>query len=188
MDILVAKYSMGVKIDDLKVEFSILLERFHQRWQEGYDSIHFEIYHTFLSVVSFAFLLDEDLKTFYSLHKMYTKSELSDQLIEFIISSKIAGLNPMGKELRYPKIYDELAELYAKSDLFESDQKLKEFANTKWYGNMKACDWYNDHNSKENLHAGYWCFEVAAIAKIKNINDENLKNSKHYPYDLAHYK
>ena len=37
-------------------------------------------------------------------------------------------------------------------------------------------------------YVGLWSFESAALAKILALNDEKLKSSSHYPYDLAHYK
>ena len=46
--------------------------------------------------------------------------------------------------------------------------------------------WKTAH--KKVGYVGLWSFESAALAKILALNDEKLKSSSHYPYDLAHYK
>ena len=34
------------------------------------------------------------------------------------------------------------------------------------------------------LFYGYWAFEVAAIVKIKNLNDSSFRTNKYYPDKL----
>jgi hypothetical protein len=48
--------------------------------------------------------------------------------------------------------------------------------------------WIDLHKSKQaNNYFGYWAWEVAAIVKIKGIDDSSLKTHKYYPYDAVHW-
>jgi len=38
-----------------------------------------------------------------------------------------------------------------------------------------------------NVYPGYWAWEVAEIAKIKKINDMNIKDLNYYPYNAVHW-
>ena len=73
--------------------------------------------------------------------------------------------------------------------LVKNDDKAKILSSelSKWYQHHKGAHWYNSHNSKSNTYCGYWCFEIAALSKIFEIDDEQFKDNSYYPYDLAHY-
>ena len=55
-----------------------------------------------------------------------------------------------------------------------------------WLEGHASYGWKTAH--KKVGYVGLWSFESAALAKILALNDEKLKSSSHYPYDLAHYK
>jgi len=57
---------------------------------------------------------------------------------------------------------------------------------SQWYRHHKAAHWYNSHNSKSNSYCGYWCYEIAALAKIFGVDDAPFAHDPYYPYDLAH--
>lgn len=73
--------------------------------------------------------------------------------------------------------------------LLKSDEKAKMLKNELrlWYNNHKDAYWYNSHKSKADTYCGYWSFEIAALAKIFNIDDTILRESQYYPYDLVNY-
>ncbi|RNC86850.1 MAG: DUF1911 domain-containing protein [Winogradskyella sp.] len=49
---------------------------------------------------------------------------------------------------------------------------------------MKDTSGYNQHAKSNGNYVGYWCFVVAAIVKIKDLDDSSFKNSKYYPKDM----
>ena len=57
---------------------------------------------------------------------------------------------------------------------------------SQWYQHHKGAYWYNSHNSKNNTYRGYWCFEIAALSKIFEIDDGQFASNPYYPNDLAH--
>ena len=58
--------------------------------------------------------------------------------------------------------------------------------NDEWFKGHYDYEWRNAH--KEPGYLVFWSFETAALAKMLELDDSNLKDNIHYPYDLAHYK
>ena len=65
---------------------------------------------------------------------------------------------------------------------------MKNYLEKQWYGIHHGTAWHNSHKSKQNTYYGYWSYEAGAIVRIMNLNDEELKEQKYYPYDLVHFK
>ncbi len=53
-----------------------------------------------------------------------------------------------------------------------------------WYDKHSDAYWYNSHESKSNTYCGYWCFEIAALVKIFDIDDMSLRKNQYYPYEM----
>lgn len=72
--------------------------------------------------------------------------------------------------------------------LAQSDDKAKILSSElgQWYQHHKSAYWYNSDKSKNNTYRGYWCYEIAALSKIFEIDDEQFASHPYYPYDLAH--
>ena len=73
---------------------------------------------------------------------------------------------------------------FLKCGIQERSSYLKTYLEKKWYKSHKDAAWYDNHKSTAATYVGYWCFEVAALTKIYNIQDSPLW--EYYPYDLAH--
>ncbi|CDM67395.1 hypothetical protein CM240_0225 [Clostridium bornimense] len=88
------------------------------------------------------------------------------------------------------KIQKERSQFDYFNDLCVTNEKEMVLINelNKWYHEHYDAYWYNSHKSVNDTYCGYWCFEVAALAKIFNVDDTCLKSNKFYPYDLAHYE
>lgn len=53
-----------------------------------------------------------------------------------------------------------------------------------WYDKHSDAYWYNSHESKNNTYCGYWCFEIAALVQILDIDDTAMRDNQYYPYDI----
>ena len=62
------------------------------------------------------------------------------------------------------------------------------YAMKHWYGNQSETGWFDTHKSEHNLYDGYWAFDIGAIVKIFNLNDDEIKDDKYYPYALVHFE
>ena len=79
------------------------------------------------------------------------------------------------------KTLDEVINL-AKTDKEAATKKLKEFMDKQWFKNLNE-----GLISREGCYRGFWCLEAAALVKALELDDTELKDSKYYPYDMAHF-
>lgn len=109
------------------------------------------------------------------------KSEENEKIFDIFLKY----LNPEWSTNSSETIYDSLL----KASYSDTPEKsLLVYLNKKWYKEHRDADWYNLAHEKESLYYGYWATEVAALVKILNIPDENLKTCSYYPYDMVHFE
>ncbi|WP_449021220.1 PoNe immunity protein domain-containing protein [Prevotella jejuni] len=111
-----------------------------------------------------------------------------DQLLWFILNSRLKEdeKQAYADKLAFPKLYKGLFKLTQISDAQKAKKALEDYIG-KWYNLNKYAPWYNNH-LKKNCYRGYWAWEVAAVAKIMNIDDSDLKDNPYYPYDMVHWE
>ena len=70
----------------------------------------------------------------------------------------------------------------AKTDKTAAVQRLKKFVDKQWFKTL-----HEGVISQEGCYRGFWCIEAAALVKALKLDDTELKESKYYPYDMAHF-
>lgn len=180
MMIVIAKYSRGDDTNDLKNEFSKVFEEFIALSKQGVT----HSYSTNLTFLSLAILLNTSKSDLETLKPLNLRQ---DSLMNFLINGEMT--NEISKENLQREDYKSLYELIFMADKREQSEQLKTFVNDVWYKTNDEMGWYDSHKeTKVNIYNGYWCFEAAAVAKLLNVPDDNLKDSQYYPYDLAHFE
>ncbi|MFD0863743.1 PoNe immunity protein domain-containing protein [Sungkyunkwania multivorans] len=173
---LVAKYSLGANVTAINKQYHTLLEFIGHAWnkESGYIQM--------VNMLSIGILLDIDRKQFEKLQALIDEARLEDYLIDLLIKSynkrRMLSTNFLWRN-PYASI-EGIVEM-SKSDKEEALRKLKDYLK-KWY---KAIE-IKTHESKWNIHTGYWCWEAGALAKILELDDSQLKGEHYYPYDLVH--
>lgn len=183
----IAKYSSDYEITELRNEFSNVIEKFENGWNDKgetpTDDIHFDNYVLVLWMLSLAILLEIETNDFERIIKVLDNSKRKDYLFDYIIQSKIPS-RQITEKMTYPQYYDFLKELIAQ----QSVEKLKMHLEKHWYKSMKLTYWYDNHKSKSDTFFGYWSFESGALVKILGLDDGILKDQPYYPYDMVHWK
>lgn len=178
--LLIAKYSYGEDIRILEPEFLQLLNDMPMYWKK--ESSYVDM----VWMMSLAILFDVNEEKFRVLSDLVRQYNYEDALLDFFIKYKEQGvIEKIEGDFIYGFPYDKLGIVV--TDDNNAEERLKEYLEKNWYSGHKEMSWYDIHKAKEKLYYGYWSFEAGAIAKILNINDENLKNTPYYPYDLVHY-
>ena len=174
IDILIAHYSIGQPIDIIKEDFLTILSGYSEFWNP-------EMYTRNLQIISLGILLNEKELMKEVFLPLLSSSGVNDWLYEFLL----VGEND--NKFLFEKHYGELKKI-AMTNGDEQINLLEEYVTNIWYKAHKDCGWYDSHKSSQNIYCGYWSFEAAAVAKILNIDDEKLKNTMYYPYDLTHFE
>jgi len=71
----------------------------------------------------------------------------------------------------------------SQTDKTAAVQRLKKYVDKEWFKTLKEGLITNTSKS----YRGYWCIEAAALVKALGLDDTELKESKYYPYDMAHF-
>lgn len=174
LGILIAKYSMGAAIDELKYLFAGI----SNEWDAVYSTAN---YNKKIKMLSLMVLLNVDIKE--EMVTLLKNEKEQDWLIGFLLNYLTGKSIYLECDLLFPEGLSVLKESTISEDKVGC---IKKYLEKHWYN--KDCGCYEAHKSKENVYYGYWSFEAGAIAKILGIDDSLLKDVKYYPYDLVHFE
>lgn len=173
-DLIIAKYSRGDSINDIKNEFEELIDMVCEKGDVS-------IYEDNLCLASLAYLLGVNSDKMMRLRSKLMESETYDYLIDFVFlgSESDIDINKISFQREYKKLTKYI-------DDRTKETFLKYLRG--WYRSHLHSSWYDSHkNEKFKLYFGYWCFEAGAIAKRLGFIDDDLKNEQYYPYDMVHF-
>ncbi len=173
-DLIIAKYSRGDSINDIKNEFEELIDMVCEKGDVS-------IYEDNLCLASLAYLLGVNSDKMMRLRSKLMESETYDYLIDFVFlgSESDIDINKISFQREYKKLTKYI-------DDRTKETFLKYLRG--WYQSHLHSSWYDSHkNEKFKLYFGYWCFEAGAIAKRLGFIDDDLKNEQYYPYDMVHF-
>lgn len=177
---IIAQYSRGDSVHHLMKSFDEIFHDFKELGAKGVTHTYSEN----LRIVSLSVLFDITKEKICDFNGM---TLYQDSLMNFLINGEMT--DEISKENLQRKDYSMLYELIFMADKEKQSEQLKTFVNDIWYKTNDEMGWYEAHKeTKVNIYNGYWCFEAAAVAKLLNIPDDNLKDSQYYPYDLAHFE
>ncbi|WP_084758040.1 PoNe immunity protein domain-containing protein [Defluviitalea phaphyphila] len=181
-----AMYSAGMSIENLIEDFEYTIF-----CMENYVEIKDyakEEYLYILWMISLGILLETDKENMERLANIVEIRGFEDFVIDYLLCASDIGWKRLSniyyKESPYSKV-KEIIEV-AQQDKNEASKIMKQYMENEWLRGHYDCGWRNAHKSYG--YVGLWSFETAAIAKILELNDTDLKENNHYPYDLAHYK
>lgn len=173
-DLIIAKYSRGDSINDIKNEFEELIDMVCEKGDVS-------IYEDNLCLASLAYLLGVNSDKMMRLRSKLMESETYDYLIDFVFlgSESDIDINKISFKREYKKLTKYI-------DDRTKETFLKYLRG--WYRSHLHSSWYDSHkNEKFKLYFGYWCFEAGAIAKRLQLDDNDLQNEQYYPYDMVHF-
>lgn len=198
IQILLAKYSRGDSMNELKEEFPKVLKYMKDGWDDSvvkfkmgrpaklYDFYWINDYCYMLWMLSFATLLKVSKNEIDILHNLIEKGNIDDKLLLYI-------LGHLNKKL-YAKTsiqkYEPFKRIYKKAEVENIDsQHLKKYLQN-WYKHTNYLTWHNYLNSVEKgkfSYFGYWSFEAAAVVAILGLDDSSFRDNPYYPKDLVDY-
>jgi hypothetical protein len=177
---LIAKYSSGSELNELKSDFPDVINRLEKGWQNERQKIYFDNYVLMLWMLSLGVLLEISDADFKKIVTVVDNSGQKDFLYDTIISSKLMD-RKINSEILYAKEFGFLKKLMESKDITE----LEIYLNKNWYKKMKLTYWFDNDKNKNDVFFGYWSFESAVIVKILGLNGTLLKEQPYYPYDLV---
>lgn len=157
---------------------------------KGWDE-HFGVYNDTLNIVSLGIVFGISDEQFQEIEQFINKIDNNPSLKSWKLDALIGFmLNSRNNEREIPpKVHSNQYRFLNKITKMNPDkaiEAIKEYLE-EWYDNNKKAPWYNTH-LREWGYSGYWSWEAAAIVKIMNLDDADLKDAPYYPYDMVHFK
>ena len=184
LNVMVAKYSRGDKIEEILSDYIQLLEFWKDICNQEFVEVEYE---ESLWVISIAILFNvsEDILT--EIKMKLKDKHIDDWLINFMLEKNANKSHQIEGKLLIPEKYQTI-----KDAICTSNKKLLyHYLEKEWYQNCKAYGWYDSHKltkKSQQIYSGYWCFEAGAIVKLLKWDDSDFKKQQYYPYDFVHYK
>ena len=167
LDIIMYKYTLGSELSELREEYLVLLDQV--------DKTSYNFGFRDCSVLALGILFEEGIEKFEKLISIMDRVKKHDLMYDYIVNA--CGF----KRKFYSDVFwDDDFEFM--KEVIELAQKDKEQASKKLVYHFKT-NW-NDSTRPY----GNWLWDCAAIVKILKLDDSELKDNPHYPYELAHYK
>lgn len=179
----IAKYSAGFPIEEMKSDFTQVIGNLNDGWQNDNSAISFDNYVLMLWMLSLGRLLEIDTNEFSKIVEVLDRSKRSDRIYDLIISDVLKD-REISQNILFESQFGFLLELFETRNIAVLQSNLEKA----WYGNMKLAYWYDNDKNKNDVFFGYWSFESGAIVKILRMDDSSMKNQQYYPYDLVHWK
>ncbi len=185
LQLLIARYSRGEDNSVLQAMFpqvvAALTDYHSEDAYEPFDFQNLDDYVRALWLVSFAILFDAGDQCVNQLYLLINQ-EGQDALFDWLVALCVSGYSATSS-LLYANPY---APLYSALDATDKernrliDQFLKQY-----YEGMRTTYWHNTHLKEQTGFFGYWCFELAAVVKMLQIDDSTFANNLFYPRDLT---
>lgn len=171
---------VNYEIDLLKAEFSYGADkpRMAELLEDACGVIaeyHNPTKDSLLVVLSLAVMLDERKNTsdVIRAHKDFISQ---DRLLNCLAEYVSTGRTGWDENIPSAKEDEALGAVFSSGDVRDLRLYLLD-----WYKNHEGYAWYNSHLGDSETYCGYWSFESAAVAKIMNFNEDELKNCEYYP-------
>lgn len=190
LNLIGAKYSKGEPVKEIIHSCPALMETASRNWSIEIDySIGNKNLIRLKNSVSLGILGNVDNSYFEDLSKVMQEKRFSDFLIDYLVNSQIPT-HPIEEKLIVEdnKSINFLIDIIKTEEKQEAEKKLFEYLNKHYYTKENLDYDYKKHEFENGrIYFGYWCWEAAALVKIKNLDDSNFKNNKYYPYDFVHW-
>lgn len=181
---LIMRYSSGEDTNYLLPYYINALEALRDYHSEpNYKPLYFkelDDYIIAIWLVSIGVLLEIDGPTFETL-VMNIGNKNKDSIYDYIVNYRINNWG-VSSSILHEEQYSALSESLFKSGV-EQVCLIEEFIKTYYYS-MSSAFWHDRHLGDDTDFFGYWCFELAAIVKISNVDDTDFSNNIFYPRDL----
>lgn len=186
VELTISKYYRGDDLSSVRLSFYDVvqsLDKFRAAFDhDPFDFSSREQYMFALWLLSLTITLDIEPEIGSAIVDMIG-NRARDAVYEQLVTL-LATTQPIATDtLLYPRPYEFLYKTLSLSG-DESITMFQKFLE-RYYRGMRHCYWYESHLLPDHGFFGYWCFELAAFVRRRDINDQTFVMSTYYPRDLA---
>lgn len=175
-------YSLGVPINELRKNMNLILESIYLTWD---GTVYEDIKIAFELAIIFNMRSEKNIE----LMDLMIKYKYEDKYLYMLAKYLNAEWENDTDKFKFKKATEPLVEVISLANINKekAEERLKIYLDKQWFNMQKEGVITNKDHLKESKYRGYWCIEAAGLVKMLKLDDKVLKESKYYPYDLAHY-
>ncbi len=189
---LIAHYSKGTAIDEIKKDYPKLVKVMAEGWDDSvvkfamgrprviYNRYYLNEYCYMVWMLSLAVLLRVSEEDFNILKSLVLNGNIDDELILFLLNVDMSNSSkPRVKPFKF----------LLKKDIQQTDRNHIKRYLEKWYERTKLLTWHGYHPDKDihPFYYGRWSFESAVIVALLDLDDTKFRDNQYYPKDLVDY-
>lgn len=201
LNILIASYSKGEDKESLHRQFSETVRVMEKVWDKRIVKMHmgreqreidvYYITHTFYMrwMLSLAVLLEVPDDEFQILIDLVKRDNIKDALYDICTQTKIKSWQ-ISDEVRPLKPKNKIIDIIKEPDKEKAEKLTKVYLEKHWFKTYKNLGgWEKPDAARFDVNSGFvgfWAFEVAAVVKIKGLDDSSFRDNVFYPERLLH--
>lgn len=189
--ITIGKFSAGAPVDEMRAPFKLYLSVLERRLEAGlvepdyFRAEYAGAYDRYMRDLALCYLLKLGPDAARPLQVSIDFFEYEDEIFETLLHNIGFPHRRSTKALVWLEAYSQLQRALRSKDP-ENAIGLRDFVEG-WYNAMEDTAWHDSHLSDKNVYYGYWCFEAAAIASIRQIDVTSVRGHPHFPVDFLIY-
>jgi len=145
------------------------------------SSAAFQHYYNILQILSRSIIFDVDKNVFQKYAEDVTIPG-ADFIFDYFIHSFDMDW-PVNGKLNYPKKMESLYQASNAGIVDEIESNLTEYT-LSWLTKLRGHPLFGSHMMKDYNYTGYWCFEAAAMAKLKRIDTPSFLGLRYFPNEI----
>lgn len=193
---IIAKYSRGYLLSEIRSDYISLLKDFADYWPEGQVLMshngrqlrQYLDYDDMLWMLSFGILFDIAKEDFQVFVDLIIRDGVKDKVYEYLIATKL-GCEYLDGEESYEFGWDLYRSLRDAINKNQPQEKMIELLR-----NSLKSEWKKEHKhllptpkDRHETYFGAWSFESTAIVVINDLDDSSIRDNEYYPKDLVDY-
>lgn len=194
---IIASYSRGDSIEELRQQYSDTVNIMQEVWdkrvvkmhvgreQKEMDVYYLDKYIYMRWMLSLGALLEVPDEEFNILIALIKRDNIQDSLYDFLIRSREPYWG-ISETLNIQKPKNNIKNIIFEADPEKCQKMIKQYLEKEWLKTYKNFGLDKAHlEIEKGYYYGQWAFEVAAVVKIKGLDDSSFKDNQYYPARLV---
>lgn len=193
---LIASYSREDSLDNLRKQYTVTVRVMQEVWdkrvvkmhvgreQKEMDVYYLDKYIYMRWMLSIGVLLEVPDQEFNILIELIKRDNINDALYDFLIHSRKPDWK-ISEAMNIEKPKNNIKEIIFEADSEKCQKMIKMYLEKEWLRTYKNFGLDKAHlDIDKGCYYGQWAFEVAAVVKIKGLDDSSFRGNQYYPERL----
>lgn len=195
---LITSYSRGDTLNELRNQYTEVVHIMNEVWdkravkmhmgreQKEMDVYYLDKYIYMRWMLSLGVLLEIADEEFDILVALIIRDSIKDYMYDFLITSR-RNKWTISEAMNIQKPKNNIKEIIFETNPEKCQKMIKKYLEKEWLKTYKNFGLDKAHlEIDKGYYYGQWAFEVAAVVKMKGLDDSSFRDNQFYPARLLH--